>query len=571
MADTGIAAAPGGRAAAGGEPSHGIPSRLRASALEGRTDVPGAARLLLAAADAPRARVACIGVWRRRPLRVVLESDGGDAELVLEELKPPFGLSIRELEVATGVAVGLSNPEIAEVLCCSRRTVATHVEHILAKLGVASRLAVARRVDRYGLHVIWLDGSGPLDGLATDAVLDDAAHDDVPPVLVVAKRPVRLTAFYPQSDEQSRDALAMRRGAELAVSAQNERGGLDGRRLELVVREVTGSTLSRAVGESIADGTDAIMIGSFPTEWAVAAMEASAPWGGPMLHSMVAPQLSEAVLNSGGRLGHVFQVASTEDVYVRGFFRTLRAVELAGSWAPRTRRATVAVRPHLTRADALEPMHEMARRAGWSLVDVLPLGEATDLDAFVHQVATQRPRALHLPIMSEGRLATLLRLLRDHECRPLIYANWSPTAPDFVSRFGSETEGLIWSTIVGTYADPLSRSFRSRYRDRYREDPGTGASAIHFDIVRLLSATWSEVRAPWDFRSVIGALRPVLFRGVAGPIHFGGPGQRALSFPDDAADPTLGHAHLVFQVQHGRSRLIAPEGLATGSFIPPSS
>ncbi len=38
----------------------------------------------------------------------------------------------------------LSNPEIAARLTLSRRTVATHVEHILAKLGVRSRVGVAR-------------------------------------------------------------------------------------------------------------------------------------------------------------------------------------------------------------------------------------------------------------------------------------------------------------------------------------------------------------------------------------------------------------------------------------------
>ena len=39
---------------------------------------------------------------------------------------------------------GLSNPEIATKLLLSRRTVATHVSHILRKLGVNSRIDIAR-------------------------------------------------------------------------------------------------------------------------------------------------------------------------------------------------------------------------------------------------------------------------------------------------------------------------------------------------------------------------------------------------------------------------------------------
>jgi DNA-binding CsgD family transcriptional regulator len=53
-------------------------------------------------------------------------------------------LTPTELKIAALVADGLPNPKIAERLYLSRRTVQTHVSHILAKLGLASRTAVAR-------------------------------------------------------------------------------------------------------------------------------------------------------------------------------------------------------------------------------------------------------------------------------------------------------------------------------------------------------------------------------------------------------------------------------------------
>ena len=54
---------------------------------------------------------------------------------------PATTLSAREQEVLTHVAAGCSNREIAEKLVLSPHTVARHVEHIYAKLGVSNRTA----------------------------------------------------------------------------------------------------------------------------------------------------------------------------------------------------------------------------------------------------------------------------------------------------------------------------------------------------------------------------------------------------------------------------------------------
>ncbi len=53
-------------------------------------------------------------------------------------------LTPAETKIAALVEGGLSNPEIAAKLFLSRRTVATHVSHILKKLDVHSRTDIAR-------------------------------------------------------------------------------------------------------------------------------------------------------------------------------------------------------------------------------------------------------------------------------------------------------------------------------------------------------------------------------------------------------------------------------------------
>jgi DNA-binding NarL/FixJ family response regulator len=61
-------------------------------------------------------------------------------------------LTPTELRVAALVARGCSNPDIAAELLLSRRTIQTHVSHILTKLGHTSRIDIAREADRRASH-----------------------------------------------------------------------------------------------------------------------------------------------------------------------------------------------------------------------------------------------------------------------------------------------------------------------------------------------------------------------------------------------------------------------------------
>ena len=59
------------------------------------------------------------------------------------EQEPWHPLTTREFEVARKIAEGLTNAELADELSISPKTASSHVEHILAKLGVSRRAEIA--------------------------------------------------------------------------------------------------------------------------------------------------------------------------------------------------------------------------------------------------------------------------------------------------------------------------------------------------------------------------------------------------------------------------------------------
>lgn len=117
---------------------------------------------------------------RLHPLEVRIEvlpsprGDGATVELSAVRAQLPGELTARELQILTLVAAGLTNPDIAQRLGVSRRTVATHVERILAKLGVSTRTAAGALAVDQGLLVLPIPG-GPHGVVPLDVARLDLA------------------------------------------------------------------------------------------------------------------------------------------------------------------------------------------------------------------------------------------------------------------------------------------------------------------------------------------------------------------------------------------------------------
>jgi non-specific serine/threonine protein kinase len=77
-------------------------------------------------------------------------TDGGEpAAEEAPRIRLPGQLTTREREIASLVAAGLSNRQIAQRLFISRRTVDAHLEHIFGKLGITSRVMLTIQLREY--------------------------------------------------------------------------------------------------------------------------------------------------------------------------------------------------------------------------------------------------------------------------------------------------------------------------------------------------------------------------------------------------------------------------------------
>jgi branched-chain amino acid transport system substrate-binding protein len=509
-----------------------------------------------------------------RALAVLVRAEETTALVAVDPLDAwPHGLSRRELEVLTLLVAGLTNAGIATRLAIGARTVGTHVDRVLTKLGVASRGAAAARALDDGLVVVpppgGTAGFEPMRLGRALAAAEDPPAARIPTPRPLRRRPLRVGALLPLTGAATADAHEMEQGARLAIEELNAVGGVAGRRLELRVADVDpqdAATVRAGFAALLAADVDVLTSGYLASQ--DLAHDLAADAGVPYLHAATSGLMEQRAAGDPGRFARVFQVCPSDVHYGPHFVDYVSDLRDRGSWRPASRRLLV-VRPTWELVDlGLGKAAEHAARRGWELAVVTPAADGWS--GAGAQAAADGPAAIMVGSYLVDDHVAFVDGFRAGAGAGLLYGIYAPSVPDFRARLGPLADGVLWATTTGTYPDRLGRAFAARYARRFGAVPGRSHAGIAYDRVHLVAGAWA-VADFRDFTAVADHLRRSVYRGVNGAYAFDAPGQTAQTWTGDGAgDPSLAQAHLVHQIQDGRQRVVSPATYADGDFVLPS-
>ncbi|WP_436697907.1 ABC transporter substrate-binding protein [Nocardioides sp. BYT-33-1] len=528
--------------------------------------------------------------WRDDDNRVVfatVRSPGHESRTSLswvDAAELPHAITQRELDVLTLLVGGLSNAQIATRLWTSVRTVSTHVERVLAKLEVATRAGAAAVAVEESLLVLPVPG-GP-EGFERLLIgrLSMPDPDPEPPLLGrrppppprsgrrSVRRPILLGSAFPTTGQIAEDGLEMVRASQLAIDEINARGGISGRPVKLVNVDLdirSSASVARAFDELAGLDVDAMVSGYLDDQ--LVAHEIAAEHQAPYLHAATLDSMVRMVEDNPGRYGNVFQICPSDTNYGPGFVNAMSFLRESGQLAPSSRSLAV-VRGRWKLGDlGLEAAIVRAERDGWS-IDYLADDVVGDEAWREHgrRVARHAPAAVLIGTYFEDEAAQFVRAFQADPAPTVLYALYAPSIPRFRIDLGPAAEGLLWATTTGTYSDDVARRFTRRYRDAWAVSPGRSHAGIAYDRVRILASAWARADSPRDFASVIESLRQGVHRGVNGAYSFANAGQSALAYPLATPDPSIGMAHLVFQIQDNRQRIVHPAPYTEARFRRPA-
>ena len=350
-------------------------------------------------------------------------------------------------------------------------------------------------------------------------------------------------------------------GVTMAADEINAAGGVNGRPIELKIVDIDLLTPEGTVAafQSLVEGG----VHAIASAFAIIpqpAMDVAASNGVPYMHGNTSQASLDLVKSDKQKYRNIFQIDVAETWYGAGFIKFLSNQKAAG-WAPKNNRVHI-VQEQIGYTQVISKATQAAIAASGGEWEQGPI---TDIQ-FPVQDWTPIVQALKeadcgVIMIDHWVAAELASFAQSYVLDPtpgaLVYLQYGPSQPEFLDLAGEASEGFIWGTVIGTYADEQGMAFRTAYMEKFPGTMGMVYTGSGYDTVKILAQVWGAVD-PSDFDGVGNAIKAVKYRGVCGTYTFANEEQTPISYPNMIDDPEAGQAHLIFQVQDGAHTIISP-------------
>jgi branched-chain amino acid transport system substrate-binding protein len=370
------------------------------------------------------------------------------------------------------------------------------------------------------------------------------------------------------------DGQQMVRGVQLAVEELNAMGGVGGRQLKTQVLDtkaqepdVMKSVLQKFVSQKVA----AMLVG-FTTytsvEYPIAA-EAKIP----MFHVNTWQGNVDYVAKNA--IKNIYQGDPSQLSYGPGLIVLINDQIAQKKWTPSSKTIAVVSSNDPYSLSIAKSFESGMNGQGWktTMFEQFTVPQA-DYGAVLVKIRDNPPGIIFFSDYAPGDEASFIKQFQESPTPSLVYQQYAPSIPEYLDLAKDAANGVLWSTVVGVIpGDKISDSFNASFKEKFGREAGFSNAGDHFDMTKMWAMAAGLAGDPYDFVSVNQILTSMTYRGVCGAYTFSNakPGElTCIPYPDETSDPSIGMAHLTFQIQNGEQVLIAPEPYTTGSFELPS-
>jgi branched-chain amino acid transport system substrate-binding protein len=383
---------------------------------------------------------------------------------------------------------------------------------------------------------------------------------------------LKVVGIYPTSGSIASDGKEMANGVKMAVDEINAAGGLIGWHLDYVEiddKDSTTDQITTAFNRAASvEKPDVIFSGYHLASGPEFDIVANAG----LLYYNVNTQVAWVTRYTGNpsKYWGIFQCDPTEAWYGQGFAYWVDGALNQGLLNTRAKTCSIISGKSAYGTVIGNGFQTQITQLGWKVLtnDGVSEGSVPDWGPVLSRVKQAAPSVLFTSDFSPADDAAMAKAWAASPTKTLLYQQYGPSVPDYLTLAGSAANGVVWATVLGLLPDKIGNDFRSRYAAKYGAQPGWANAGGCYDEVNVWAEAVRQSGDPKNYKAVAKATESVIWRGTTGAISF--ENHTGKQFPAQTADASLGQPHIIVQIQGGVQKVVSPTPFTSGTFVLPS-
>ena len=387
-----------------------------------------------------------------------------------------------------------------------------------------------------------------------------------------SKGSLKVVGIYPTGGVIASDGKEMANGVKMAVDEINARGGLIGYTLNYVeIDDKDSSTdqITTAFNRAVSvEKPDVIFSGYHLSSGPEFDIVANAG----VLYYNVNTQIAWVQKYTGNpsKYWGIFQCDPTESWYGQGFAYWVDGALNQGLLNVRAKTCSIISGKSAYGTVIATGFQDQIKKLGWQVLtnDGVTEGSVPDWGPVLSAAKQAAPSVLFTSDFSPADDAAMAKAWAATPTKTLLYQQYGPSVPDYLTLAGSAANGIVWATVLGVLPDNIGNAFRARYAAKFGAQPGWANAGGCYDEVMVWATAVAMAGNPKDYKAVAKATESVIWRGTTGSISF--ENHTGRQFPAQTPDASLGQPHIIVQIQDGVQKVVSPAPFTSGTFVLPS-
>jgi branched-chain amino acid transport system substrate-binding protein len=384
-----------------------------------------------------------------------------------------------------------------------------------------------------------------------------------------ADKVVKFGLLAQVTGASSADAQESIRGAQMAIDEVNAKGGIDGYTFKLEVGDVKngGAGDVTNAAERLLDDPDVQFMLTGYASLTNFEIDMMADAEMPYMLSATSTQTREIIAPNPSKYWCCWSLTPSFDAYGTDVTTMVQKLEAEGKVKLRNHKVAIISSNNAYSKTISDAMEKTFKAAGWTITvsDMVPFGEVDDWRPIITKIRQDPPDLVINTDYLPNNAATFLKQFLEQPTNSLLFLQYAPSVPEFVSLTGPASTGVLYDLLGGVIdspKDPEAEARMAAFKKRYNLESGPYGIAL-YEMMTIYFDALRKVGDPTDHQAIAKAIGDTDLMTAEGRIQFDP--KTHLAIQDDAHVPIL-----FFQIWNGKRVLTSPAQYATGEFqLPP--